>query len=158
MEAVYQNNRWSRGWSLNSPSYSLSHIFQEAFRYWPCTRAVRPDVSHIWNQSIDNFRRDHFLWVLGILRVQTTKLLAIKSTWRWLRLNYKKECVQQRIHMRTAWYVHPPALTGADYSAIDKLLEGSLIRCTCDTEAIYVRLAARISNSEVRWTSRSFWI
>ena len=45
--------------------------------------------------------------------------------------------------------VHPPALAGADYRAIDKLLEGSLIRCTCGTEAIYVRLAARSSNSGV---------
>ena len=43
--------------------------------------------------------------------------------------------------------MYPPALAGADYSAIDKFLEGSLIRCTCDTEAIYVRLAARCSNS-----------
>ena len=59
-------------------------------------------------------------------------------------------------HANVAWYVHPPALTGADYSAIDKLLEGSLIRYTCDTEDIYARLAARSSNSEVRWTSRSF--
>ena len=50
-------------------------------------------------------------------------------------------------HANIAWYVHPPALTGADYSAIDKLLEGSLIRCTCDTKAIYVRLAARSSTS-----------
>ena len=45
-----------------------------------------------------------------------------------------------------AWYVHPPALTGADYSTIDKLLEGSLVRCTCETEAIYAWLAARSSN------------
>ena len=50
-------------------------------------------------------------------------------------------------HANVAWYVHPPALAGADYSAIDKLLEGSLIRCTCGTEAIYVRLAARSSNA-----------
>ena len=50
-------------------------------------------------------------------------------------------------HANVAWYVHRPALAGADYSAIDKLLEGSLIRCTCGTEAIYVRLAARSSNS-----------
>ena len=45
--------------------------------------------------------------------------------------------------------MHPPALAGADYSAIDKLIEGSLIRCTCSTEVIYVRLAARSSNSGV---------
>ena len=101
MEAVYQNNRWSRGCSLNSPSYSIFHIFREAFRYWPRTRAVRPYPSHIWYQSVDNFRGDHFIWFLEILRVRTTKLLNIKWTWRWLRLNYKKECVQQRIHMRT---------------------------------------------------------
>ena len=50
-------------------------------------------------------------------------------------------------HANVAWYVHPPDLGGADYSAIDKLLEGSLIRCTCDTEAIYLRLAARSSNA-----------
>ena len=51
-------------------------------------------------------------------------------------------------HANVAWYVHPLALTGADYSAINKLLEGSsLIRCTCDTEAIYVWLAAWSSNS-----------
>ena len=50
-------------------------------------------------------------------------------------------------HANVAWYVHPPALAGADYSAIDNILEGSLIRCTCDTEAIYVRLAARRSTS-----------
>ena len=50
-------------------------------------------------------------------------------------------------HANVAWYVHPPALTGADYSAIDKPLEGSLIRCMDDTEEIYMRLAARISNS-----------
>ena len=50
-------------------------------------------------------------------------------------------------HANVAWYVHPPALAGADYDAIDKLLEDSLIRYTCDTEAIYVRLAARSSNS-----------
>ena len=50
-------------------------------------------------------------------------------------------------HTNVAWYVHPPALAGEDYRAIDELLEGSLIRCTCDTEAIYVRLAARSSNS-----------
>ena len=50
-------------------------------------------------------------------------------------------------HANVAWYVHPPALAGADYNAIDKLLEGSLVRCTCGTEAIYVRLAARSSNS-----------
>ena len=43
--------------------------------------------------------------------------------------------------------MHPPALSGADYSAIDKILEGSLVRCTCGTEAIYVRLAARSSYS-----------
>ena len=43
--------------------------------------------------------------------------------------------------------MHPPALAGADYSAIDKVLEGSLVRCTCGTEAIYVPLAARNSNS-----------
>ena len=49
-------------------------------------------------------------------------------------------------HVNVAWYVHPPVLTEADYSAIEKLLEGSLIRCTCDTEAIYVRLTARSSN------------
>ena len=35
-------------------------------------------------------------------------------------------------HANIAWYVHPPALAGADYSTIDKLLEGSLIRCTYD--------------------------
>ena len=46
-----------------------------------------------------------------------------------------------------AWYVHPPALAGADYSDIDKILEGSLVRFTCGTEAIYVRLAARSSTS-----------
>ena len=50
-------------------------------------------------------------------------------------------------HANVAWYVHPPALAGADYRAIDKLLEGSLIRCTCGTEEIYVRLAARSSTS-----------
>ena len=50
-------------------------------------------------------------------------------------------------HANVAWYVHPPALAGADYSGIDKPLEGSLIRCTCDTEVIYVRLAIRSSNS-----------
>ena len=43
--------------------------------------------------------------------------------------------------------MHPPALAGADYSANDKILEGSLVRCTCGTEAIHVRLAARSSNS-----------
>ena len=43
--------------------------------------------------------------------------------------------------------MHPPALAGADYSAIDKILEGSLVRYTCITEAIYVWLAARSSNS-----------
>ena len=50
-------------------------------------------------------------------------------------------------HANVAWHVYPPVLAGADYSAIDKLLEGSLFRCTCDTEAIYVRLATRSSNS-----------
>ena len=50
-------------------------------------------------------------------------------------------------HANVAWYVHPLALAGADYSTIDNILEGSLIRCTCDTEVIYVRLAARSSNS-----------
>ena len=50
-------------------------------------------------------------------------------------------------HANVAWYVHPPALVGADYSAIDKLLEGSLVRCTYGTEAIYVQLAARSSTS-----------
>ena len=50
-------------------------------------------------------------------------------------------------HANVAWYVHPPALAGADYIAINKLLEGYLIKCTCDTEAIYVRLAVRRSNS-----------
>ena len=50
-------------------------------------------------------------------------------------------------HANVELYVRPPALAEADYSTIDKLLEGSLIRCTCDTEAIYVRLAARRSNS-----------
>ena len=50
-------------------------------------------------------------------------------------------------HANVAWYVHPPALAGVDYSAIDKILEASLVRCTCDTDAIYiVRLAARSSN------------
>ena len=80
MEAVYQNNQWSRGCSLNSPSHAISHIFREDFRFWPRTRAVRPDPSHIWNQSIDNFRRDDFIWFWGILRDRTTKLLVIKST------------------------------------------------------------------------------
>ena len=61
--------------------------------------------------------------------------------------------LEERVHTAAypqaivAWYVKPPALAGADYSAIDKLLEGSQIRCTCDTEAIYVRLAIRCSNS-----------
>ena len=43
--------------------------------------------------------------------------------------------------------MHPPALVGADYSTFDKIVEGSLVRCTYGTEAIYVRLAARSSNS-----------
>ena len=30
-------------------------------------------------------------------------------------------------HATVAWYEHTPALAGEDYSAIDKLLEGSLI-------------------------------
>ena len=45
--------------------------------------------------------------------------------------------------------MHPPALAEADYSAIDKILEDSLVRCTCGTEAIYERLADRRSNSGV---------
>ena len=49
--------------------------------------------------------------------------------------------------MNVAWYVHPPALAGADYRAIDKILEGSLVTCTCGTEAIDVWLAARSSTS-----------
>ena len=40
-------------------------------------------------------------------------------------------------HADVAWYVHPPALAEADYSAIDNL-EESLVR-RCGTEAIYVR-------------------
>ena len=48
-----------------------------------------------------------------------------------LRLNYKKDYVKQ---------AYPDA-------NVDKILEGSLVRCTCGTEAIYVRLAARSSNS-----------
>ena len=43
--------------------------------------------------------------------------------------------------------MHPQGLAGADYSAIDKILEGSLVRNTCGIGAIYVRLAARSSNS-----------
>ena len=128
MEAVYQNNRWSRGCSLNSPYHSISYIFREAFRYWP---AVRPYPSHIWYQSIDNFKGGHFLLFLVILGVRTTKLFALKSTWRWLRLNYKRVRTAAYPHANVAWYVYPPALAGADYSAIDKLLEDSLIRCTC---------------------------
>ena len=50
-------------------------------------------------------------------------------------------------HANVEWYVHPPALAGEDYSTIDKLLEDSLLKCTCDTEAIYVLLAARSSNA-----------
>ena len=50
-------------------------------------------------------------------------------------------------HANVAWYAHPPALAGADYSAIDKLLEVSLVGYTCDTEEIDVRLTARSSNS-----------
>ena len=75
-------------------------------------------------------------------------MLVIKPTWRLAAIK-----LQERVHTaayphaNVAWYVHPPALAGADYSAINKLLEGSLIRCTCDTEAIYVRLAARSSNA-----------
>ena len=30
-----------------------------------------------------------------------------------------------------------PYLAGADYSAINKILEVSLVRCTCGTEEIY---------------------
>ena len=41
----------------------------------------------------------------------------------------------------------PSSPSGADYSAIYRFLEGSLVRCTFGTEAIYVRLAARSSNS-----------
>ena len=59
----------------------------------------------------------------------------------------ERVCTAAYPHANVAWYVQPPALAGADYSAIDKVLEGSLIRCTCDTEAIYVQLAARSSNS-----------
>ena len=61
--------------------------------------------------------------------------------------------LQERVHTaaypraNVAWYVHPPALAGADYSAMDKFLEGSLVRCTCETEAIYAWLAARSSNA-----------
>ena len=36
-------------------------------------------------------------------------------------------------HANFAWYVHPPALAGADYSVIDNLLDDSLVRCTCGT-------------------------
>ena len=49
--------------------------------------------------------------------------------------------------MNVAWYVHPPALAGADYRAIDNILEGSLVRYTCITEANCMWLAARSSNS-----------
>ena len=85
---------------------------------------------------------------LEILQVRMTNLLAIKSTWRWLRLKLQESVRTAAYpHADVTWYVNPPALAGADYSAIDKLLEGSLIRCTCDTEAIYVRLEARSSNS-----------
>ena len=77
-----------------------------------------------------------------------TKLLDIKSTWRLVRLKLQERVrTAAYLHANVAWFVHPPALAGADYSAIEKLLEGSLIRCTCDTEAIYVRLATRSSNS-----------
>ena len=50
-------------------------------------------------------------------------------------------------HANVAWYVHSPALARADNMVTDELLEGSLIKCTCGTEAIHVRLAARSSNS-----------
>ena len=50
-------------------------------------------------------------------------------------------------HANVAWYVHPSALSGAGYCANDKILEGSLVRRTCGTEAISMRLAARSSNS-----------
>ena len=57
---------------------------------------------------------------MGILRDRTTKLLVIKSTWRLAAIK-----LQERVrtaaypHENVAWYVHPPALAGADYSAID---------------------------------------
>ena len=42
-------------------------------------------------------------------------------------------------HANVAWYVHPPALAGADYSAIDKLLESSLVRCTVGGQELKLR-------------------
>ena len=50
----------------------------------------------------------------------------------------QKYCIAAYPHASVAWYVHPPALAKADYSAIDRLLEGSLVR-RCGTDAIYVR-------------------
>ena len=75
-------------------------------------------------------------------------MLVIKSTWRLAAIK-----LQERVrtasypHATVAWYAHSPALAGADYSTIDKILEGSLVRCTCGTEAIYMQLAARSSTS-----------
>ena len=75
-------------------------------------------------------------------------MLVIKSTWRLAAIKLEERVRTAAYpHANVAWYVHLPALPGVDYIAIDKLLEGSLIRYTCDTEAIYVRLAARCSNS-----------
>ena len=75
-------------------------------------------------------------------------LLVIKSTQRLAAIKLQERVRKAAYpNAKVAWYVHPPVIAGADYSAIDKFLEGSLIRRTYNTEAIYVRQAARCSNS-----------
>ena len=63
--------------------------------------------------------------------------------------------------MSVAWYVHPPALAKADYSTIDRFLEGSLAS-RCGTEVIDVRWiggeqlkhCSTHGNLHVRWTTQ----